>query len=515
VIDPRAGAVETGIFDEDDSDLAENQEFDRALSAGTDSLSHGNPADARLALEKALRYKPRNQRARNLLGLSLFKLGDLAKAEEVYRSLIEDHPADPTLRVNLGLVFLKSNASADAVRCFETALDLSPEHQKAQNYLGLALAQKGELGRAREWFLKAGNDAMADRMDQALRQAPIREVAQGASEALAGDRPFRPAVEERQPPEQKTEAAEKKPGTKKKRDTLEMAKPAGLEGQPAPVPATSQGTRWVATGPASGTGPPVAPRAEATPIGRIVINTPEPSQPPAATPAEAAAEAAATPGLPAGEAPSTMAQFTSSSRLTMPAEQGGGFAIGDSEVLIHVHGEVLTRLDGLVASWGSVSMKPELKRFRGKATDKPFGDGARRMLRAAGEGRFVVSCEGRTFTALELGDEPAYFREETLFAFEESILFENGRVPSKAGADLHLVHLRGHGKLLLVTHGVPRAVDVQRGEALRIPMDQLVGWHGPLIQPRLVPIVEEAPEMGVALELAGEGRALIDVPAGR
>jgi uncharacterized protein (AIM24 family) len=184
-------------------------------------------------------------------------------------------------------------------------------------------------------------------------------------------------------------------------------------------------------------------------------------------------------------------------------------------VLIHVKGEVLTRLDGLVASWGSVTMKPELKRFRGKATDKPFGDGTRRMLRASGEGRFVVSREGRAFTALELGDEPAYFREEILYAFEESILFENGRVPSKGGTDLHLVHLRGHGKLLLVTQCAPRSVEVKRGEALRIPMDQLVGWHGPLIQPRLVPIVDEAPEMGVALELAGEGRALIDVPAGR
>ena len=44
---------------------------------------------------------------------------------------------------------------------------------------------------------------------------------------------------------------------------------------------------------------------------------------------------------------------------------------GPSEVLVHVRGEMLTRLDGLVASWGSVTMKPELKRFRGKATDKP------------------------------------------------------------------------------------------------------------------------------------------------
>ena len=493
MIDSRAGAAENGIFDEDDADLADNQEFDRALSQGTEALTQGNPGEARNALEKAMRYKPRNQRARNLLGLSLFKLGELAKAEEIYRSLIEDHPADPTLRVNLGLVFLKSNSSSDAVRCFETALDLAPDHQKAQNYLGLALAQKGELSRAREWFLKAGNDAMAGRMDLALQHGPIREVAQDASEALAADKPFQSAVEAPSP-------------AKKKRDTLEMAKPAGLE---APAPGAPAGTRWVVTGPASAIAPPVSPKAETTPRGRIVLNTPEPSQPPAATPSEAAAEAVA-PGQPMG----TMAQFTNSSRLTMP-EQGGNFAIGPSEVLIQVHGEVLTRLDGLVASWGSVSLKPELKRFRGKATDKPFGDGPRRMLRAVGEGRFVVAREGRTFTAMELGDEPAYFREEGLFAFEESILFENGRVPSKGGADLHLVHLRGRGKLLIVTHGVPRSVDVQRGEALRIPMDQLVGWHGPLIQPRLVPMVEEAPELGVALELAGEGRALIDVPAGR
>jgi uncharacterized protein (AIM24 family) len=137
------------------------------------------------------------------------------------------------------------------------------------------------------------------------------------------------------------------------------------------------------------------------------------------------------------------------------------------------------------------------------------------MLRASGAGRFVISREGRTFTALELGDEPAYFREETLFAFEESIVFENGRVPSRAGYDLHLVHLRGRGKLLLVTVGTPKSVELGKGEPLRIPMDQLVGWHGPLIQPRIVPIVEAAPEMGVALELSGEGRALVDAPDGR
>jgi tetratricopeptide (TPR) repeat protein len=471
VSDPRPG--DNRIFDEDDSDLADNQEFDRALGAGTEALAQGNPGDARVALEKALRYKPRNQRARNLLGLSLFKLGELPRSEEIYRALIEDHPSDPTLRVNLGLVFLKQNASADAVRCFETALDLAPNHQKAQNYLGLALAQKGDLARAREWFLRAGNDAMAERMTEGLKSSPLRAVAEGAAAALASDQPFRAAVDE------------------------------SLQAPPAKA---APEARWVATEPAEPVAPPVGPSLEAA-TGLRVGNAPEPSQPPAASPSEAAAEATA----PAEAPTQSMSQYTQARRLSM-ADAKGGFSIGEAEVLVQVRGEMLTRLDGLVASWGSVTMKPELKRFRGKATDKSFGDGARRMLRASGEGRFVISREGRQFTALELGDEPAYFREEALFAFDHSILFENGRVPAKSGNDLHLVHLRGKGQLLLVTHGAPRSVDVRRGEPLRIPMDQLVGWHGPLIQPRLVPIVEEAPELGMALELAGEGRALIDVP---
>jgi len=452
----RGRALDEGGLFEDDADLAENQEFDRAVGEASDSLQRGDAGGARQLLEKALRYKPRNQRARNLLGLSLFKLGELDKAESIYRGLIEDHPADPTLRVNLGLVFLKRGAANDAARCFETTLDLSPDHRKAQNYLGLALAQKGELGRARECFLKAGNSAMAQRMEQQLGAGPLREVAQKAQDTLEDARPFRAATEEKQ-----ATASDRAPAS-----------------------------TWVATSPAAGTA-----------IGRVAVGS-------SGNPAAAANEASEM------EEPSELAEYTTTRRLSIPSREGG-FGIGSTEIVIQVRGEMLTRLDGLVASWGQLSLKPELKRFRGRPTDKPFGEGARRMLRAGGEGRFVISREGRVFTALELGDEPAYFREEVLFAFEESIVFENGRVPSKTGHDLHLVHMRGRGKLLLVTVGAPKAVELTRGEPLRIPMDQLVGWHGPLIQPRVVPIVEEAPELGVALELSGEGSALVDAPDGR
>ena len=590
---------EAHLFDEDDADLTENQEFDKALAEGSEALQGGEAARAKVLLEKALRHKPRNQRARNLLGLSLFKLGELEKAESLYRGLIEDHPADPTLRVNLGLVFLKSGASTDAVRCFETTLDLQPAHSKAQNYLGLALAQRGDHARARDWFVKCGNTAMAERMTAALQASPIRDVAEGATESLAGEQPFRSALE----PGQNAVVAAPAAEPTEEKPAADVA--AGAISTPP------HGSRWVATAPAAeepavrplariavrsrdGGAPTSSPSlplpdrevlADAHAAAALVeedevrhrgakpVADTNPSVPPVPKAAQAAVEgsedsgpsalaegeahavaraaadhaAVHAPDSPAPESapapasvpplergaivspvssppapvegvsptpPLALAAYTGSRRMQVPMGDGS-FLVGATEAVVQVRGELLTRLDGLVASWGSSSLKPELKRFRGKATDKPFGEGARRMLRANGEGRYVIAREGRCFTALELGDEPAYFREEILFAFEESLVFENGRVPSKVGTDLHLVHLRGRGKLLLVTTGSPRSVEVNRGEPLRIPMDQLVGWHGPLIQPRLVPIVDEAPELGVALELSGEGRALVDAPEGR
>ena len=163
-------------------------------------MAQGNPADARVALEKALRYKPRNQRARNLLGLSLFKLGELPRSEEIYRALIEDHPSDPTLRVNLGLVFLKQNASP---RCGALSSrrrwTSRPTTRRRRTTSGWRWRRRASLARAREWFLRAGNDAMAERMTEGLKTSPLRAVAESAAAALAGDQPFRAAVDEAQP----------------------------------------------------------------------------------------------------------------------------------------------------------------------------------------------------------------------------------------------------------------------------------------------------------------------------
>src|SRR5580700_6698532 len=139
---------------------AVDEEFLYALYRGGELLAAGKVIEAKDHLERAFKLQPKNEKGQNLLGLTYFKLGLFDRAAEIYEMLVRENPADPTLRINLGLVYLKTSALQRAVREFEVATDLQPEHTKSHNYLGLALAQAGEYGRAREHFLLAGSDAM-------------------------------------------------------------------------------------------------------------------------------------------------------------------------------------------------------------------------------------------------------------------------------------------------------------------------------------------------------------------
>jgi uncharacterized protein (AIM24 family) len=138
-----------------------------------------------------------------------------------------------------------------------------------------------------------------------------------------------------------------------------------------------------------------------------------------------------------------------------------------------------------------------------------------------GDGALLYRAQGRRFTALDLAGEAGYFREEAVFALEEAVVFENGRVPSKLSSDLNLVHLRGRGRFLLVTQGEPAAVEVALSAPLRVPLEALVGWMGALT-PRVISLTDPAggasAEGGevtgpAMVELTGDGRALVDPAA--
>ena len=82
------------------------------------------------------------------------------------------------------------------------------------------------------------------------------------------------------------------------------------------------------------------------------------------------------------------------------------------------------------------------------------------MNRMAGEGALFFRTGGWVFTVVDLAGDAGYFREGAVFALEEAVIFENGRVPSRHSRDLDLVHLRGRGRMLLRTAGAPVAIEV-------------------------------------------------------
>ncbi|WP_163998299.1 tetratricopeptide repeat protein [Pyxidicoccus caerfyrddinensis] len=585
-----------------------DDEFLQQLYRGGELLAAGKVIEAKEFLERAHQLQPRQEKAQNLLGLCYFKLGMFDRAAELYEMLVRDNPVDPTLRVNLGLVYLKTSALQRAAREFETATDLAPEHQKAQNYLGLTLAQMGEYGRAREHFLLAGSDAMAEKMSRAIagegfsRPSPAQPArARGLGELegseQGGEPVAAPAPAPTEPPRAQprsgglTEgdwgsqlgldagakptssaaalaaAARQEPEEEEIRlaedegpsalspsggeelpvltATPEDAEELAMEAQHEPPAARTPESEFEETSAALAASVPLTPvpltklqltRAVARPAGMVPRTAGSgpaaPSAPDAVAPAEASSAAvetaprAAPVSVEAGavptQAPSTPAE--SLAVTTVPplaelapavalagADAAHPFMLGEGSFSVAVDGELLTRLDGLVAFSGQLAFQPEMKRFRGRATDKSFGEGPARMVRARGKGvLYVEPSEKRTFLAVDLGDESAYFRDECIFAFEEPVMFENGRVPSDIAPDLDLVHLRGQGRVLLSLPGPLRSVLVGLDGAVTVPLTHLVGWQGNLT-PRVVPLLKSptGEVLRTAVELSGEGFALI------
>jgi len=440
----------------DDEVEGQDEEFLFHLNRGAELLSRGEAAAAASSLDRALELRPRDSKALGLLGQAHYKLGRYDLAVEAYARLVDENPVEAAARVNLGLASLKAGRRAEAVKQLQVALDLAPGHKRAMGYLGLALLESGDAARARDWFVRAGSEPMVARCDDLLAQRGGQ-----TPEALAAQaRALAPTP-------------------------IPSASPLG---QATPVPAPS-------------------PLPAAAPAAATPVPLPEPTR--AAALADAVSPAAALRGTP------TLAALAEARLVTPEALET--FAVSKGLLTVAIHGELLVRGRGLAAVRGSVRLAPEMKRFRGRATDKPFGEGADQMLRASGEGALLFPAGDRRLTSVALDGEAGYFREEAVFGFEDQLAFENGRVASRLGADLNLVHLRGRGRLLLATAGELVAIPASADVPVRVPLAALAGWAGSLT-PRLVPLLEGAEGPGpvpLGVELAGEGRVLLDPDAAR
>jgi hypothetical protein len=450
-----------------------DEEFLHHLSRGSDLLVRGDLAEAIRSLQRAAQLRPKDVKVAGLLGQASYRAGRYEEAAEAYGRLVDQGPTEVAARVNLGLANLKAGRLDEAVKQFTVVLDLNPDHKKAMGYLGLARLESADARGAREWFEKAGMSMMVSRCDELLAGGPAR--GDGLEPAAEPGR-AEAAEESRAAP-----AAEGRPGG---------TEPGRSPATGPEAPESGEGTREPQPG---------SPEdADDLVVDEAPELVPEPLR-----------------GAPAaGAAPDGLEDFVARRMLRIEAE---AYAVEGRALAVAVHGRALARIDGLFAIRGEITLVPEPKRFRGKATDKPFGEGPERMCRAIGEGTLLYRTDGRVFTPMVLGGEAGYFRENAVFALEYRVTFENGRVPAKHGPDLDLVHLRGHGRFLLCTAGEPVGLQVARGAPLRVPAAALVGWTGALT-PRIVPLAgepgtPEAVEGPSVVELSGDGRVLVDPDA--
>ena len=466
----------------------DEQAFVRHLTLGAQALGRGAVEEARASLEEALTLRPRDAKALGLIGQALYRQGLFEQAAVAWQRLVEDHPAEAGAHVNLGLAQLKARRLPEAVRQLEIALDLQPEHKKALGYLGLALLESGDPGRARGCFARAGSEALVARCDELLADraasaAPPHEPDPAAALAQA----LGPLLGAAAPAEV---APERPPGLPPgalavEEPPLEEAAPAApLAAAPADPAGVGEGEApFEALAAAPLPPPPDGPDHQEGAPERL----------------DEAASSAALTSVP------TLSSWAAERTLQPQAEEP--FAADGAALAVAVHGELLCRLDGLLAWRGQVGFLAEVKRFRGRATDKPFGERSDRMHRLGGHGLVLLSAVGRRFTVLDLGGEAGFFREVVVFGFEEVVAYENGRLASPAG-DVDLVHLRGQGRVVLRTAGEPLAVAVTPDAPVRVPARALVGWVGGLT-PRLSP-APEGSTLGGAVELSGQGLVLVD-----
>ena len=181
----------------------------------------------------------------------------------------------------------------------------------------------------------------------------------------------------------------------------------------------------------------------------------------------------------------------------------GPFNLSAEGLALSVNGEILARLPGLLAVAGTIDATPEMRRSRGRATELPFGDEVEQVQRVRGNGVVYLDPGTWSYQAIDLDDEGVYVREERVFAFEESVAFENARLTGTANIAVDVVHLKGQGKVLLKLEGALKAIAIPPGTPLKVPLARLVGWYGH-ISVRVMGFVGQG-----AVELTGDGYALL------
>jgi Tfp pilus assembly protein PilF/peroxiredoxin len=88
-------------------------------------------------------------------GVALFQRGYLDQAAESFKQVIAAKPQYPEAHYNLGTLYLRGNALAEARHWLEQAVELRPNYPEAWNNLGMIAAQEGQTDEAARDFQRS------------------------------------------------------------------------------------------------------------------------------------------------------------------------------------------------------------------------------------------------------------------------------------------------------------------------------------------------------------------------
>ena len=394
----------------------------------------------------ALRLSPDDVRARNLLGLVRFRAGRYDDAYQVYRELVGRDPDDTALRLNLGLVELRLGRDADASQNLRRVIEQEPANLKAQGYYGLSPMRSGDLQGARAAFVAAGQSDLVKQVDE--------QIALAAKAARAG-------------------AAAPPPATKNIAERIKAAAPAGaLDGDLVPI--DDRGSGPIALGGA-------APAGRAGTRREPLIH----------------------------ERPVPLGSFVDTRELRSGAS-GETYTLSGGLLVLRIDGRLPTRTSGAIASSGTLAYAQMTRRVRGKTVEETFGEADDALFLATGAGVILISPKGGTFTALALRDKDVlYLREAAVFSFEESLSWENGRVPGGGPSGLTFAQLRGQGRVVVRSKKSPYTLKLAANDIYYVDQAGLLGWTGAVVPQQLRGVDGEPTQY---IQCGGEGALLLEEP---
>lgn len=120
-------------------------------------LEVGELDDARMHARQAIRINPDDAIAWNVAGRVAMQQREWARAEGAYRRALELDPMNAMVHNNIGLLYIYTSRSSDAVDSLETSVELFGENVPsfAYNNLGLAHEMAGNYEEARDAFEEA------------------------------------------------------------------------------------------------------------------------------------------------------------------------------------------------------------------------------------------------------------------------------------------------------------------------------------------------------------------------